>query len=387
MFEKWKTSSNITHVLMDGGTLSVPFDRLNEFYEEYVQCIKDRKNIFVVEQKTVNYNFFMDLDYVDDVEIDLNVVKEITLLICENLKNMCKTKTAIISVSKPKPKNDLVKTGIHINWPGCVVDQTNALYIRQHIIKLMNGIYSAKKWDDIIDKSVYGSIETGARGSGFRMPWSHKKTKHTYCGGKGCAGCNNTGKITEHPYLPVFMYNDGYMIELDQSPTVERLLSVTVRTEQKPNVCVPEINGPFVKVKREGNFTKKQTKNEYDNIEIIPYIETFIRKHMKGQENSRIQKVYMDGTSYLIKTNSKYCENIGREHNSNHIFFVITKNGCISHRCFCRCDTTQGRRYGFCKNFSSTPHNLTKHIVDTLYPGKLEKIKNSIYTHLKDIKL
>ena len=40
MFKQWcreqgfLNNSNVSHVLMDGGVLSVPFDRLNDFYEK-----------------------------------------------------------------------------------------------------------------------------------------------------------------------------------------------------------------------------------------------------------------------------------------------------------------------------------------------------------------
>ena len=33
------SGKNISHVLMDGGVLSVPFDRLNDFYSVCIQCI------------------------------------------------------------------------------------------------------------------------------------------------------------------------------------------------------------------------------------------------------------------------------------------------------------------------------------------------------------
>jgi len=72
MFKQWckeqgfLMDSNVSHVLMDGGVLSVPFDRLNDFYEKCVEAIIYGEKIFVVEQKTENYNFFVDLDYKDE---------------------------------------------------------------------------------------------------------------------------------------------------------------------------------------------------------------------------------------------------------------------------------------------------------------------------------
>ena len=78
MFKQWcreqgfLNNSNVSHVLMDGGILSVPFDRLNDFYKICIQCIKNGEKIYVVEQKTDNYNFFLDIDYIPtDIQIEL----------------------------------------------------------------------------------------------------------------------------------------------------------------------------------------------------------------------------------------------------------------------------------------------------------------------------
>jgi len=69
MFKSWCASqkinnaSNLSHVLLDGGKLSVPFDKLDKFYEKYVEAVKCGEKLYVVEQKTETYNFFVDIDY------------------------------------------------------------------------------------------------------------------------------------------------------------------------------------------------------------------------------------------------------------------------------------------------------------------------------------
>ena len=55
----------------------MPFDRLNEFYDKYVEAVKADEKLFVVEQKTTTYNFFVDIDYKDDDIVDnINVKKD-----------------------------------------------------------------------------------------------------------------------------------------------------------------------------------------------------------------------------------------------------------------------------------------------------------------------
>ena len=83
MFKKWcnhnkfNNATNLSHVLMDGGVLSVPFDKLNEFYEKYVEAIRKGEKLFVVEQKTETYNFFVDIDYKDDKALTLEEIQDI----------------------------------------------------------------------------------------------------------------------------------------------------------------------------------------------------------------------------------------------------------------------------------------------------------------------
>ena len=182
MFKRWckdqgfANNSDLSHVLMDGGVLSVPFDKLNDFYEKCVEVYNSGEKIFVVEQKTENYNFFMDLDYKDDEEMSFEQIKSVCKVICDKVSKFG-GKDALISVAEPKPIDTLIKTGIHINWPGFVVNRSSALGIRDHVINTLNLAYGSRDWKDIVDISVYGNNSRNTKGSGFRMPWSHKNGK------------------------------------------------------------------------------------------------------------------------------------------------------------------------------------------------------------------
>jgi hypothetical protein len=63
MFKSWcaarnfNHATNLSHVLMDGGVLSVPFDKLNDFHEKYIESVKGGERLYVVEQKSEKYNF------------------------------------------------------------------------------------------------------------------------------------------------------------------------------------------------------------------------------------------------------------------------------------------------------------------------------------------
>ena len=369
----YNNARNLSHVLMDGGVLSIPFDKLRDFYDVYIESIKAEENIFVVEQKTETYNFFMDVDYKDDVELTFERVKSLCQIICDKVLTFSDS-PCIISVSQPKPKDGKIKTGIHINWSELVVNQDGAIQLMHHVVSTLEKIYSTKDWTSIIDSSVYGT--TGTKGSGFRLPWSHKKTTHPICKGVGCSSCDN-GKFIEGVYLPIFMYTSGHIKPVDQEITMEKLLLSTVRTTETIVKEIPElvmICKPIKKTThREGNFTNAETKDEVNNMELLILLETFIRKSMEGHEDTRVLKLFKFKNIHLLKTTSKYCENIKRSHNSNHIKLIID-NGYIYQKCFCTCETTVGRRLGFCKDFSGRKHKLEtnggKQICNILYQDK-----------------
>jgi len=369
---------NLSHVLMDGGVLSIPFDKLRDFYEMYIKAVKSDEKVYVVEQKTETYNFFMDIDYKDDDPLSIETVKNISKIICDKVSTFGGT-TALVSVAEPKEKDSQIKTGVHLNWPGLVVNQNGALQLMHHIVNTLEKIYSAKDWSKIIDSSVYGSI--GTKGSGFRLPWSYKKSRHLECKGLGCSNCES-GKQTEGMYLPLFEYKDGTLSQIDQEITIERLLLATVRTQEKTVVEIPEfvfLCQPVKKSFREGDFTKSETKNEVHDLEVLSLIETFIRRNIVGNEDTKVLALYKYGQQYLIKSTSRYCGNIKRNHSSNHVKLIICYDAKIGtayiyQKCFCMCETTEGRVLGFCKNYSGCKHLLNMNegpkIREILYPKK-----------------
>ncbi|ADQ91691.1 hypothetical protein BpV1_064 [Bathycoccus sp. RCC1105 virus BpV1] len=371
MFKRWckdqgfANNSDLSHVLMDGGVLSVPFDKLNDFYEKCVEVYNSGEKIFVVEQKTENYNFFMDLDYKDDEEMSFEQIKSVCKVICDKVSKFG-GKDALISVAEPKPIDTLIKTGIHINWPGFVVNRSSALGIRDHVINTLNLAYGSRDWKDIVDISVYGNNSRNTKGSGFRMPWSHKKGKHEACAGQGCELCNNTGKETQSEYLPIFIYKHGPSSTLqktEQKPSVDILHMATLRTQSMEPVIIEGTH-------KEATFTTLQTKNEFKDQEALLLVEAFVRKNVEGQTTASITKMFKYNKQFLVSTNSKYCENKKCNHNSNHVWFHIVGD-TIAQKCFST--TNVLRQYGFCKDFSGRRHQLSKKITDILYEdGKVE---------------
>ena len=363
MFRNWckqytASDGNITHALMDGGCLSIPFDKLREFYATCVKSVLADEQIFVVERLTPVYNFFLDVDYNDDEELSLETVQTICQIVCDKVQHIMGPSPAIISVAEPKKKDDKIKTGIHINWPGLTVNQDGAIQLMHHVISCLNNVYIYRDWSRVVDASVYG--ELGKQGSGFRMPWSHKKIRG----------------VVEGVYLPILEYQSdtGKLERVSQRPSIHMLMKTTTRCETGEPRTVPEcvVLCQPVKRRHEGDFTPSELKNEVNNPDLEFRLERFINKFMPGQEKTRVQKIFKMKDRYLVKTTSRYCENIQREHGSNHIKLVIEPNGEIHQRCFCRCETKLKVQ---CKDFRSRGHMLTGSIRDLLYPPGEKRLK------------
>jgi len=366
--QKFTTKTNVSHVLMDGGFLSVPFDRLDEFRQRYIDAICSGEQLFVVEQKTPTYNFFVDIDYKDNRALTLEEIQDICKIICDKVKRHG-GKECLISVSPPKKSGEYIKTGIHMNWNGFVVDQVSALALREHILVALSKAKGASDWNEIIDSSVYGILQRKTKGSGLRMPWSHKIAKHMTCSGRGCDGCEKTGKIVEVAYLPLFIYKHGplsSLLRIEQHPDVNILKMSEVRTNETSYVTIEH---PIVV--REGSFSDTQTNNELYDEELKLMIQDFVQQNMEGQSDAIITKIFKHMNTYLISTTSKYCENLKRVHSSNHIWFYISGR-VITQKCFCRCETIRDRRDGFCKDFFGRQHQLHPNIIDKLYKDRSE---------------
>ncbi len=303
--QKFNNATNLSHVLMDGGKLSVPFDRLNEFYDKYIEAVKSREKLYVVEQKSDTYNFFVDIDYKSQEALGIDEIKDICKVICDEVKKHGGGES-LISIAQPKKCGELIKTGVHLNWSGFVVDQSSAIALREYILVALSRYQSDVIWDDIIDSSVYGNGDRKTKGSGFRMPWSFKKAKHDACSGRGCSGCDN-GKVDQVEYLPLFIYTQApfsTLMRIDPEPSVKILKMSAVRTDAPQNIHVETPNVRVVR--KEGSFTSDEMKDEvYDEIKLF---RKFIAK-LEGQV-MHISLNYSVQWHYRVATNSKYCENL-----------------------------------------------------------------------------
>ena len=140
-----------------------------------------------------------------------------------------------------------------------------------------------------VDESVY-------KGSGLRMLWSYKRD-----GGS--------------PYVPFFDFETNTW--LDQQPSVDLLKLFSIKTEYTIELS---------------NDASGET---FSNLEC------FIHKYIPGHENIHVKDV----SKNIVRTDSRYCSRIQREHKSNHVYFVID-GSCIYQKCYdSECKKFSGRKY------------------------------------------
>lgn len=275
--ERWKVPKGPgTHVLMSGGILFVPPEETQEFYREYISAINSGTKLYVVEQKTEHFKFFVDLDYKASEKLS----DEDLLQFCDVIHRALDTNSScIIARARPRPVGALIKSGVHIHWPGLVVSRTQALNFRTKILLSLTSDFEFD-WDKVIDGSVYG-------GSGLRMLWSHKKP-------------------TGDPYIP-WKSLDG-TIDFQKTPDADVLSLFAVRTDE------PHVESAVL----------AQTDQ----------LEEFVQRYLEGQSCAKIKKVQRhEHDGWYVQTDSKFCEKIHKKHKNNHVWFHIGSRR-ISQRCF-----------------------------------------------------
>ncbi len=302
---KWRGGGALSHTLMNGGSLSVPKCDVSQFMKTYIEDVQKTK-LYVVELKTPRFYMFMDVDYVNDTKLSRDEIVNISQKIHQVIPGRC-----LVAVAKPKPKDDKVKSGIHIHWPDLLVDKPRAIELMENVRE------SIPELAQYIDDSVY-------KGSGLRMLWSHKKGK---CG-------------DEDPYVPFYDVEKKKFFE-NCKPSVPLLKLFSIRYEDSI------VKGEDVQMKNETN------------------LEMFIYKCMDSErciknckdpfDTARVTKLTRDKNFIFVQTPSKYCMNTKKRHKSNHVYYVVNMDTReLYQRCF---DEN-------CKKYEGLHHKLSPQLVE-----------------------
>ena len=304
MLRTWLTKNNLwtrsgepcSHTSMDGWRFKIGPDRREQFHRVYAESIREGERLQIVERNWQStFNFYVDIDFMDHLPMDYEMIVDIGSM-CQSVINP--KDTVILCTTRLRKKNNLTKTGIHLHW-NHVVTHNEVPNIIKTILDRLNKRYPAYKWKDFVDTTVYKT--------GLRMKWSYKKDKDA------------------SPYFPKIEYTKtGYRM-IPETVSLWMLTQLSIHDGECKNVV------DFENKCRQG-FTPSQTMNK---VEASSALEGWIQKNMKGQGSARALCLYAHDHSLLVKTNSKYCHRIQKEHKNNHVYFYIDlKLNTICQKCF-----------------------------------------------------
>jgi hypothetical protein len=395
---KGKDTRQFTHLLLDGGKLCIPENFMNEFYKSYATNIITKQPNYISECKTPIFKMIMDLDFYDDSVKSYQDIKPILIVINGVISEFFPKlepfeKRMIVCGTEPtegsiKNNKIFVKQGFgHLIWPDIMVDNNMGMKVRQACIQKLEEKFGARHadniWEDVVDKTIY-------KKNGLRMIGSAKIGICKRCKAKNkgdnvdCDVCLGEGKYYQgriYKVCDIIVDGETDEAELDKLTTdyvymvketsircfVENTTSFEVPDwvddfyfeydDKKTNMRVQKrfyaINNegitdedsmgisefePDIKARIEGETLIFKTiaklidttmPDVYHNLEIMDI------KQCKGEKNEY----------YLVRVNSSFCMNIADYHKSNTIYFVVTEMG-ICQKCFCRCDTIVGRKFG-----------------------------------------
>ncbi len=292
--------------------------------------------------------------------------------------------------------------GVHVIMPNLYVNATQARIMREAAVGRFRNLYGSMEevqnsWETILDDAVYV-------GNGLRMLGSRKATKCTECKADktnkmNCNACNFTGKLDigrvyvpwkvlrpaaqpNQPALedPVELAKLKNVMEYQVECTSVRLFKVDLSPDWKPYPgcpVVPELNVNSIEVEIDGKKQLRfqedaQALNRIRNKIYLPHdpeqfglMEAYLRTMISPAKYKglSVHAIFTNpsGKWYVVDVvgdGSSFCMNVDRDHKSNRIYFLMTADG-LYQKCFCRCDTLVGRRFGLCKNYSSRKFPIT----------------------------
>lgn len=462
-------NSNMTHLLLDGGKLSVPYDDEKAFLTKLASDISRGIKNYIVELRTPVYKFNADIDVFEETPKKYEDIKawicEILSVLREFYQDWSESKcskgaenehhkyllndtikvdkltvivcTTDVKLNTQKYGKTYSKVGIHLIFPWLKVDTDSALKLRAGFIQHFYKKYGPRpvgtnEWEDVFDHTVY--TQNGLRMVGCSKIDRCNKCKPPFKFTPGKVNkcpinkCNGWGKIDVGRIYKItdVISGDGTdnkdaLIELQNDELLAtRTTSIRLLSEKEPHP--QDIPGWYnlddiIKLTNSNQLTLKTLIPTRTNISTLGVKQLNLdtnqsKARIKSEDNRRdmIEKWFRDDTYldwylipdvyrdisiddvilnipcvgdryYTIRTTARYCQNIEREHSSNGIYFILNRKG-LYQKCFCRCNTIEGRVSGKkCAEYHSPRIQIPDKLLSMLFPYS-DEIKASMNTFL-----
>lgn len=293
-----------THVFLNGGKACVPYVDMEVVYKMYVDDIQRAVPMYLVERtyKSGSCRMFADFDYKPKVRPTEKDAMERDM--------MDILSSAMRHLPEPMRGDDIVicvreagveKIGVHLVWQTLHVTNTVALGLRDawvHELELKR--VGSWAWSDIIDAAVY-------KNNGLRLAYSQKRGE------------------PDNVYIPVYMHTrSGEMVPISDRPLLD-LVRMSSLMATPVDMMVTSLDGyrPVRPVK---------------SLPVINVSDATLQRLMailpEPYKSGRLGQVCQSKKGALIvSSSSRYCMIVGREHTNNHVYFEVSKSGCVNQLC------------------------------------------------------
>lgn len=342
----WMThgsQSPATHLLLDGGRLCVPDEHAGTFLNMYFNAILRGESVSVVELKTPLFKLFFDIDArVNHIDGDFSRVFQ---CIYEAIHEfwVLEQATKMIICSAPPKEN---KLGFHVIFPSIIVNAPIALAFRDILIQKLEvecPNVCENSWADVLDSCVF-------KANGLRAIYSHK------------------GPNEERAYKPVSVIeNEHAMIEdvhhdslsvQDRRELVHACSLRTFQTTLTPCAGGQDSIADQPHFHKAGGVVIGRSVALDVYAEVLPKVQAVLPPEYAQQ---RFVGIFKTEHAVMLRSSSRYCQNVKREHRTSTVYFCVTRRG-VCQKCYCRKDD-----HG-CADYSSPQYPLETAVLDAFVP-------------------
>jgi hypothetical protein len=345
-----------------GGKALVPDDASKLFLNVYAARAMSADSMpCLTEMRTPVFKLFMDLDIKHPAEDPLDVEAVVRLLqdrasMFFDLRGSTHDHLprAIVCCTEPTAVDvggaPYIKRGRHVVWTNIFCTSVTALAFRDAVLDDLAPLQSktppGKGWADVVDDRVF-------KANGLRMPFSGK------------------GRDNTTTYTPSEVWLGS--VKVEDVGTVKGLTEMrrwvhdlSIRAfgqEETPLADGVVIAAPDDEAKAGGKAFSGVSTNLAPYAAVLQMLDDALPVQFAGQRFTGLLKC---DTCFILRSNSRYCLNLGRMHNGTNVYFRLTPAG-IEQRCYCTCDTTEGRKHGLCKNYRSDMWPVPKEVVAAFF--------------------
>ena len=383
------TKITSTHTCMDGGALAISDSMA--FSHKYAEGLLYGDKYFVCERATDVIQMYLDLDFClpdSGPQVDIGLIKGIAANVRSVTGTYFNENFAIIACTSASKKvdGDKTKSGVHVIVQDLYINRAQAPTLSKEVIKSLQRDFPKFKWKEIVDIQVYGS--------GLRMIGSRKMIHRRMAVTRDDTNTGSTDKRADvevveidegRAYWPIFKLMNSN--EFESVPALEDMSSLRVITTTVCECSIRAEPGIRAMTTCESKtlrmapaiLKKPSSRKPTDDVHVDASSFEMIRCVIRGFTipqwgNIEITGIKREKHSYLINVAGGWCINAQKEHNSRDIYLVLTKKGMYQ-GCFCKCETTEGRLHGLCRDFKSEYKRVPEGTLLTLFPNHVPSDK------------